>query len=338
MLAALLLFQAAPLFARAQSLGRREKLFDRQELAPQREEPQTSATGWRPKMARDLENEVESLKGRPDRMRRVIIQLSDKKAGGNQVKGIMLTDSTARAQLQEKLARHNGQLGKTFNTMGLITAALPLSRIRELEYDDDIAYISPDRPIASHGHVETTTGAGANDARIAVPALTSVNGTGVGIAVLDSGIDNAHNLIKVSTGRPSVVYSKTYTSVPINKDYFGHGTHVASMLFGSPAYKTDTYGGMAYESSIISLGVLDSMGMGLSSNVIAAIDWCITNKATYNIRVINMSLGAPAVGSYKTDPLCLAARRAYNAGIVVVAAAGNRGKNTLGQKVYGGID
>ena len=89
---------------------------------------------------------------------------------------------------------------------------------------------------------------------------------------------------------------------------------------------------------MISLAVLDGTGVGVSSNVIAAIDWCITNKATYNIRVINMSLGAPAKDSYKTDPLCLAARRAHNAGIVVVAAAGNRGKSLLGQKAYGGID
>ena len=217
MLAAMLLLQAAPVFTRAQSPGRREKLVDRQELvdrqalSEQREEPQPSATGWRPKMARDLEDDVESRKGRPDRMRRVIIQLAEKKAGtgNNQIKGIMLTDAAVRIQLQEKLALHNGRLDKTFTTMGLITAFLPLSRIRELEYDDDIAYISPDRPIASHGHVETTTGAGSgqNDARSQVPTLTSVNGTGVGIAVLDSGIDNSHNLIKASTGRLSVVYS-----------------------------------------------------------------------------------------------------------------------------------
>lgn len=107
---------------------------------------------------------------------------------------------------------------------------------------------------------------------------------------------------------------------------------------GSPAFKSGYYGGIAYEAKVISLAVLDSTGAGLSSNVIAAIDWRIANKATYNIRVINMSLGAPVKDSYKTDRLCLAARRPYNAGIVVVAAADNRGKNSTGQKYYGGID
>ena len=75
----------------------------------------------------------------------------------------------------------------------------------------------------------------------------------------------------------------------------------------------------------------------MTSSLIAAMDWCIYNRLTYNIRVINLSIGALAKDSYKTDPLCLAARRAHDAGILVVAAAGNDGKDRFGNKVYGGI-
>src|SRR6185369_1681898 len=57
----------------------------------------------------------------------------------------------------------------------------------------------------------------------------------------------------------------------------------------------------------------------------------------YNIRVVNMSLGTPAVDSYKYDPLCRAVRALVNSGVVVFVAAGNDGKSVLGQKVYGGI-
>jgi serine protease AprX len=222
--------------------------------------------------------------------------------------------------------------------MGLASGELPLSQITQLMDDQDVAYISPDRPVVSYGHVETTVTAAQEDGRSEVTGITSLNGTGVGIAVLDSGIDDTHNLIKASSGRPAIVYSKTYTGIAANRDYYGHGTHVASMLMGNPGYKSDYYGGIAYESKIISLGVLDATGAGTSSNVVAALDWCVANKSTYNIRVINMSLGTPAKDSYRNDPLCLAARRAYNAGMVVVTAAGNNGKNSLGQKVYGGID
>ena len=354
LLAALVLLQVVPMGVLAQKSDLSQKAIS-EEAAEMRQEPadeqkgsQGNGASWQRKLAADLEKSVDdvSVGHKGDKMSRVIIQLKDKAPAGRSIKGIMVTDlkrsmladPSVRADLQSKFSRLNGNLKDTYNTMGMISAEMPLSRVRDLEYDEDIAYVSPDRPTASYGHVEMTTGAGPTDGRTEVAGFSSLNGTGVGIAVLDSGIDNAHNLIKASTGRPSVVYSKTYTSVPVNKDYYGHGSHVASLLAGSNAFKSGYYTGVAYESKIINLGVLDAAGTGLSSNVIAAIDWCITNKATYNIRVINMSLGAPAKDSYKTDPLCLAARRAYNAGIVVVVAAGNRGKGLLGQKVYGGID
>ena len=63
----------------------------------------------------------------------------------------------------------------------------------------------------------------------------------------------------------------------------------------------------------------------------------MVNRTKYNIRVVNMSLGAPAVDSYKIDPLCLAVRRLVDAGVVVVAAAGNNGKGANRQKIYGQI-
>src|ERR1041384_7554013 len=294
-LAALLLAPFAPLY-----FGRGQVVEAKTTAPPS--QPENTPPGR--KIAPDLQDDVDNASnGKNDRIAKVIIQLSD-------------TAALSDGDLQNKLARSNGKSKNRFNALGLMTAEIPLSRIRDLEYDDDIAYVSPDRPVVSHGHLENTIAAAQEDARSENTGFTSLNGTGVGIAVLDSGVDDTHNLIKASTGRPAIVYSKTYTSIAANRDYFGHGTHVASLL----------------------LGVLDAAGSGVSSNVVAAIDWCITNKATYNIRIINMSLGAPAKDSYKNDPLCLAVRRAYNAGIVVFVAAGNRGKNSLGQKIYGGID
>ena len=71
--------------------------------------------------------------------------------------------------------------------------------------------------------------------------------------------------------------------------------------------------------------------------MISALDWTVANKTAYNIRVINLSVGAAVTESYKTDPLTLAAKRAVDAGIVVVTAAGNLGKNSQGQPQYGAI-
>ena len=63
----------------------------------------------------------------------------------------------------------------------------------------------------------------------------------------------------------------------------------------------------------------------------------LANRTQYNIRVVNLSVGAAINESYWTDPLTLAAKRLVDAGVVVVSAAGNLGNNALGQPQYGGI-
>ena len=81
--------------------------------------------------------------------------------------------------------------------------------------------------------------------------------------------------------------------------------------------------------------MLDEDGVGTTAGLLDALEWVMDNRATYNIRVVNISLGAAAVDSYRYDPLCLAVRSLVDAGVVVVAAAGNEGKNANGDKVYG---
>ena len=76
---------------------------------------------------------------------------------------------------------------------------------------------------------------------------------------------------------------------------------------------------------------------GHVAGVLSALDWLISNKGTYNIRVVNMSLGTAAINSYKNDPICNAVRKLVDSGVMVVAAAGNNGKDANGQKIYGAI-
>ena len=86
---------------------------------------------------------------------------------------------------------------------------------------------------------------------------------------------------------------------------------------------------MAPNVNLINLRVLDQNGAGTDSQVIAAIEQAIALKNTYNIRVINMSLGRPVFESYTLDPVDQAVEAAWKAGIVVVVAAGNNGRYAI---------
>jgi serine protease AprX len=113
---------------------------------------------------------------------------------------------------------------------------------------------------------------------------------------------------------------------------------VAGAIAGIGKDSKGKYKGVAPGANIIGLRVLDDNGAGRDSDVIAAIDRAIALKSTYNIRVINLSLGRPVMESYTRDPLCQAVEKAWKAGIVVVVAAGNNGRdNTQNTSGYGTI-
>jgi serine protease AprX len=168
----------------------------------------------------------------------------------------------------------------------------------------------------------------------------NVTGKGVGVAVIDSGITNWHD--DLSRGNSRITHFKDFTigtSVWSNGAYddYGHGTHVAGIIAGSGYDSGGKHKGIAPGAKLVGLKVMDGLGRGYMSDVIAAIDYAISVKGTYNIRVINLSVAAGVFESYWLDPLTLAAKRAVDAGIVVVASAGNLGQNLQGQRQTGGI-
>ena len=328
LLAALLLMQLAPIGVLAQSRLRQksdEESNNRpQDVALLKEVPQVAGS-WRRKISPDLERSADmaTTNRRFDKTARVIIRLSDNKlsvqsSGGNMrasSRGIMVNDSV-RAEFATKLASHSGKVKEMYSNVGLVSAELPLSRIRELEYDNDVAYISPDLPISGTGHIENITGT--LQVRGLVSGIT-LDGTGIGVAVLDSGIDTNHKLEDTAPTHPGVVFTKNFTGVTATRDNYGHGTHVASLIAGDSAqspFTSTKYRGIAPQAKLLNLRVLKADGTGSVSDAIAAIDWSIANKATYNIRVMNLSIATAVKDSYVNDPLCQAARRAVNAGIV----------------------
>jgi serine protease AprX len=170
-------------------------------------------------------------------------------------------------------------------------------------------------------------------------------GAGIGVAVIDSGINDSHPDLWNSTETKSrVVYHQDFTGTATTGpngaqyDLYGHGTHVAGIIGGNGYLSGGQYEGVAPGVNLIDLRALDENGAGTDSTVIAALQEAIALQSTYNIRIINLSLGRGIAVSYTQDPLCQAVESAWKSGILVVVAAGNYGRLSInGSNGYGTI-
>jgi serine protease AprX len=221
--------------------------------------------------------------------------------------------------------------GKVLQQLPLVNglvASLDHNGIIALSNQSNVAYISRDRSLTPFF----------DNAAPAVNAAAAWKlnhtGTGIGIALIDSGVNAHPDLETTALLLPisRVVYNQSFVPGDSNPaDKYGHGTHIAGLIAGSglastgPIY-SQTFKGIAPGANIVNLRVLDENGAATDSVVIAAIDQAIKLKSRYNIRVINLSLGRGVFESYKLDPLCQAVEQAWQQGIVVVVAAGNNGR------------
>jgi serine protease AprX len=184
-------------------------------------------------------------------------------------------------------------------------------------------------------------------------------GTGVTVAVVDSGLWSQHgpdqsapgqlasrivaqyDVLAAGTQPTSGLLGGLTSLAAANNtnvnDGYGHGTHVASIIASSGVATTGNFQGVAPGVNLVAVRVLDANGVGSYSSVIAGIQWVIAQKSRYNIRVMNLSLSAPPHSFYWQDPLNQAVMTAWNAGIVVVVAAGNFGPSPMTIGVPGNV-
>ncbi|MEM4689460.1 MAG: S8 family serine peptidase [Archaeoglobaceae archaeon] len=143
------------------------------------------------------------------------------------------------------------------------------------------------------------------------------NGSGVKIAILDTGINSSHGDFYFEDGTPKIIYSVDLTDDGTAEDLNGHGTHVASIAAGT-GNETE-FKGVAPGAYLMNVKVLNQSGWGYNSWIIQGIEHAVGNGTD----IISMSLGGiPTSGE---DPLSLACDAAVENGVIVVAAAGNYG-------------
>src|SRR5215510_6801465 len=235
-----------------------------------------------------------------------------------------------------KFLKLNGaKIRLKLNSINGTAVRIPAGMLPLLEALPEVAYVTPDRPVEMT-YDETMTTVMAD----AAAQQFRLDGSGVGVAVIDSGIADHIDLHSIADPNKSrVVYSESFVPGVSNAtDQYGHGTHVAGLIGGDGVSSSNFYSGIAPGVNILNLRVLDANGVGSDSAVIAAIQRAIELKDMYNVHIINLSLGRKVYESYTLDPLCQAVESAWKAGIVVVVAAGNAGRdNTYGAKGYATI-
>jgi subtilisin family serine protease len=161
--------------------------------------------------------------------------------------------------------------------------------------------------------------------RFDTPLTRQYQGEGITIAVIDTGIYPHPDLATPGEKNRIIDFVDFVNGKKLPYDDGGHGTHVAGDAAGNGFLSDGLHKGPAPKANLIGLKALKGQGGGQTSDVVKAIQWCIQNKEKHNIRIINMSLGHTAQEDYQNDPTNLAVKKAYEAGIVVVASAGNNG-------------
>lgn len=228
-----------------------------------------------------------------------------------------------------KLLNHLPMAGvlATKEQIGKLAAS---ERVRSVYLNKKLAYFNADsRTVTGVDRVRSDAGMTQMNGGV------TVDGSGIGVLVNDSGIDGAHqdhsfgqnlvqnvlgaiNLKNLTGGLVPVSYVENIVTTDASS---GHGTHVAGIVGGTGALSNGKYGGVAPGADLIGYGsgaalfVLDGIG---------GFDYALEHQQEYNIKIITNSWGS--TGDFDpNDPINIASKRAYDAGMTVLFAAGNEG-------------
>jgi serine protease AprX len=263
-------------------------------------------------------------------------------ADGGVVSVIVQAQPGALAAAAGQVERLGGQVGRQLSIIGGFTASVPANQVEQLGGSPGVNSVTENEPVRMQAaaYAPTTDAGSLYTTTMQTGAQAywkaGFTGKGVDVAVIDTGAAPVPGL--ATTGKLVNGPDLSFESQAKNLRYldtYGHGTHMAGIIAGRAdaavvgKYPGDAtnFLGMAPDARIVSVKVADAMGAADVSQIIAAIDWVVQNKASngLNIRVLNLSFGTNTTHPYTIDPLCHAVEAAWKKGITVVAATGNAG-------------
>jgi len=235
---------------------------------------------------------------------------------------------------EQAVVKAGGTITRELPIIGGYAAKVPANDITTIARVPGVKAITWDRPT----HVQSAPGSTNNIPSVFKKVSGGVrlasaggNGQGINVALIDTGVsslpDIAGAIVPIT---PDVVGMPQQMCLNLAgdgtcDDMYGHGTFMAGIIAGNGSASAGKYAGMAPGAGIVSVKVAGASGASDVSTVIAGLQWVVQNKALYNIRVLNLSLGTDSTQSYHVDPFDFAVEQAWNAGIVVNVAASNRG-------------
>jgi serine protease AprX len=253
----------------------------------------------------------------------------------------------------------HGRVTATLPIIHGLAVRLPAGARARVAHDAAVAAVSRNAPIRSQDTVSSVTSTvtatvtstvtstvsstvAGIDTSLLVPKYpfavraprvwSQATGAGVGVAVIDTGVDGGLPDFADADGNSRVVASVvTDPGATTAADTYGHGTHVAGIIAGDGTKRpaddpaAGQYVGIAPQANLVAIKASDDAGQGTILDAIYGLQFAVDHKEDYNIRVVNLSFSSTVAESYHTDPLDAAVEAAYFHGILVVAAAGNRG-------------
>jgi len=237
---------------------------------------------------------------------------------------VIVRESVPATDDAEQLVKDlGGNVTYELPIIGGFSAQLPGSALADLARSEWVSLVWGDGQIRMSGSTSPYNSQDPNTFWRQSIRLNQVDGlydgTGVTVALLDTGVSQSGDLGNRVLARVDL------TPDHDGFDRYGHGTHLSGIIAGTGAASGGQWRGVAPGANLVSVKVAGSDGSTDVSVVIAGLQWVVSNRATYNIRVLNLAFGTDSKQSYSVDPLDYAVEQAWFSGILVVASAGNRG-------------
>src|SRR3954453_14194247 len=236
---------------------------------------------------------------------------------------IVMKDAAGDTRPEAALRSVGGRMLHSLDIINGFVALVPEAGLTALAHTGGVRSLTPNARLSLQAQYGQDTGVASavytDVVRAGKTWAAGHTGTGITVAVVDTGVDTTGAL----SGQ--VVRAVDFTSEGDAADHYGHGTFVAGLIAGTGSHSGSAIEGMAPDAKLGSLKISGADGATDVPLVLEALEWLKDFASTYNIRVVNLSLGFASSQSYGVDPLDYAVERLWSAGITVITAAGNGG-------------